>query len=409
MPFDVNHPNCILKIILYASQSPVEPFSTYEQVSPEWFDVVEPHAASAVIQNLKINKLGSQRVHHRRGPVGFLRESNTVTPTFDCRPFRTCTTIMSSFLIRSTGITFIDLSGRTLENVREIRSFFLFRLRNLRKVNLSSLMNVESIGCYFLGDNSNLSEVIFHQNVEQGNDDDDDDDDEAARKQKKPMAFSKLKVIGESFLRGNSSLTTLDMSSFVSVEKVESQFLYQCKALKKVIGLKESVLKTPSKIGTGFMAYCSSLEKIDLSSPAFGNLTKDFNAGGWFQSCDSLMELDLSGLTKNQHKGVQDGDVENLKIWEACQEYRRRYSLSDPEDYRGQPIHLSDKILSQMTKLKLPGEEDDAATMNQERSNSDEKEQKLVRGQDLVRREIISKEVFQKWKELLLLGEEEEK
>ena len=99
---------------------------------------------------------------------------------------------------------------------------------------------------------------------------------------------SEVQAIEDSFLKENSSLTSLDLSGLHSLTSIGDEFLYEC----SITSLDLSSLSNVTKIGDLFLTGCSSITVLHL--PGLNSVTR---MGISFLSfCDSITSLDLSGM-----------------------------------------------------------------------------------------------------------------
>jgi hypothetical protein len=242
MPFDILHPAAVCKILLYACNSPEQPFSIHERVCSEWFDAIEPDAAAAVIQKLNIRST-KQKISGKVlnfGSEGFLQSSATIE-FFDARPLWNITTIARNFLAESRFLRAVDFSGITFECCSEISDQFLSNCSNLEVVDISSFSNVEKIGCNFLGNCENLRELNLGV-----------------------FGSGKIRIIQAGFCAGCTSLTSVDVSPLAkNVRHLPNSFFARCRSLKTIVGLEHFGGRLAS-VGANFLEG-TAIEEIDLS------------------------------------------------------------------------------------------------------------------------------------------------
>lgn len=279
MPFDIFHPSCILKVMLFACNEAHEPLYPYCYVHPAWYDAIEPFAASAVILKLGIT----------RTPKAWLK--NNQLEQFDATPLFSIQAIGPSFMADSRKLKSVDFSGTTFDSVIVIEDYFLYHCPALERVDLSSLRKVMGIARGFLSGCSSLKEIDlgFAANVDE--------------------------ILAE-FLNGTSSLTSIDVSPIAQLEYFADSFLSNASSLVEIRGLENfhnmksidyglflncsslksidvSFLKNLTTIPDSFLRNCSSLEKID----GMELLTQVRELGQNFcLGCKCLKEIDFSGI-----------------------------------------------------------------------------------------------------------------
>lgn len=241
MPFDIHHPAAICKILLYACTAPHQPF-ILEQVSPEWYDAIEPDAAAAVIQKLNVNSTKQKISGHvlNFGKEGFLQGSTEIE-NFDARPLWNIKLIDRNFLSSSARLRHVDFSGITFECCTEISDQFLSGCFNLISIDISSFVNVEKIGCNFLSNCSSLQEINLGA-----------------------FGSGKIRSIMAGFCCGCTSLVSVDVSPIArNCRHLPNSFFARCKNLKEIKGLQHFENRLVS-IGANFLA-ATAIEEIDVS------------------------------------------------------------------------------------------------------------------------------------------------
>jgi len=109
--------------------------------------------------------------------------------------------------------------------------------------------------------------------------------------------MSNVRELRDGFLAGCSSLEKVDLSGLSNVQKVGRYFLHGCESLKEV---DLSPLCNVQEVGDGFLDLCSSLQKVDLSP--LSNVQKVGH--NFLFGCSSLKEVDLSPLSHVQEIGL---------------------------------------------------------------------------------------------------------
>jgi hypothetical protein len=364
MPFDIYHPSCIVKILLYASRRPHEPFQTYSHVDPAWHDACEPYASSAVILRLGVRKTPDAWLAHNS-----LRY-------FDATPLYAIQEIGPSFMAESKRLKFVDFSGSTFEQVFVINDFFLYHCTALERVDLSSLTSVMGIARGFLSGCTSLTEInlSFAVNVDE--------------------------ILGE-FLTNTTSLQTIDVSPFApQLEYIADNFLSNATSLREIRGLEKfekieridyglfkncsklvrldvAFLKNLKVIPASFLQNCESLEVIEnlhllnqvevidknfcsgcrsLKSIDFSGLAKKCKKifpSGWLDHCVSLEVIDLTPFDRNLH-------VKNFFVLDAAKANKNKtkrlgaeevseYEENEEEIDEGIEIENFDKFFISLT------------------------------------------------------------
>lgn len=226
--FNVNHPACILKILLYSCETTADPFR-YARISPDFFDAIEPDVASAVVT--KFGNITSL-------PAAFLRRTKQTT-TFDARFLHSVKFIGTACLAWSQSLVVLDLSSTTCfpANVTEISDSCFVLLSALEVADFSGMQSLEKIGDRFLADCGQMHTCKIN--------------------------FPKVKKIGANFLAGSSSLKTFDVSSLVSLDNKTPAWFLNKSGIKSLTGLEK--MKRCEKIENGFCSECMNLEQLDLS------------------------------------------------------------------------------------------------------------------------------------------------
>ena len=289
MPYDIHHPACITKILTYACCKPHEPFHSFSRVHPDWYDAIEPQAASAVIEKLNIT----------RTPARWL-QNNHLTQ-FNATPLYPVKEIGSNFMANSLSLERVDFSGSTFESVEVIDDFFLYRCSNLKFVDFSSLTNVVGIARGFcsgsaiesidLGFAANVNEVLaeFLSSTK--------------LKEIDVSPLHKLEYLPDSFLSQNSDLVEIKgLEKFQSITQIDYGLFLNCTNLKKV---DVTFLKNLKKIPSSFLKNCSSLEEI-IGLEQLMNV--EVIESNFLFGCKSLTgRLDFSGLAVSCHTIHVDG------------------------------------------------------------------------------------------------------
>ena len=103
------------------------------------------------------------------------------------------------------------------------------------------------------------------------------------------ISYAPVAVIGNEFLEGCTSLSTLDLSGLQGVTSIGSWFLRGCTSLSTV---DLSGLQGVTSIRHGFLSGCTSLSTLDLS--ALQGVT--WIGNGFLRECTSLSTVNLSAL-----------------------------------------------------------------------------------------------------------------
>jgi len=173
----------------------------------------------------------------------------------------------------------IDLSP--LLEIESIGRYFLYGCNNLKNIDLSSLLKVTSIGFNFMADCNKLQTITLPPNITS---------------------------IGNKFMYKCFGLESIDLSFLSNLTSIEHIFLYYCNSLTTIIlppnitsignyfinecTSLESINLPPNitSIGNYFMDHCRSLESINLPS----NIT---SIGNYFMNNCTLESIDLSSLS----------------------------------------------------------------------------------------------------------------
>jgi hypothetical protein len=146
--------------------------------------------------------------------------------------------IGQSFLVTNKAIQHITFSG--FKAVRTIESGFMLGCSKLKSADLSSLESLAIIKDCFMSEATSLT----HLNLPTTR-----------------FFNAKLKTVGNHFLRGAFSLTTIQEEAFESVTSMGGYFMSQS-ALQSFNTAK---LKDLAKLGEAFLAKCDSLITVDVS------------------------------------------------------------------------------------------------------------------------------------------------
>ena len=183
----------------------------------------------------------------------------------------------------------LDLS--LLINIESIGDNFLSNCANLNTINLSPLSNVKSIGDNFLSNCANLNTINLSplcQIIIIG--------DSFLYNCKKLLTIdlsplSNVKLIGDSFLSKCTDLNTIILTPLTNITSIGDNFLYKC---TKLTTINLTPLTNITSIGNNFLSYCANLENINLTP-----LTNIISIGESFlMSCARITTLDLSSLSK---------------------------------------------------------------------------------------------------------------
>ena len=183
--------------------------------------------------------------------------------TLDLSRWTNVTEIDDSFLSNCVGLTDIDVSG--FGNVTHIKDFFVYHCRELLRLDLSAMCRVTEVGDFFVAESRSLKTIEL-------------------------AALRHVTRIGKNFLSA-STVTTVDLSTWRSVERVKFDFLYNC---REVTALDISGFQNMTEIPGSFLCNCWALSALDLS--ALSNVTRIDD--GFLYSCKGLTSLDLSPLSK---------------------------------------------------------------------------------------------------------------
>ena len=155
------------------------------------------------------------------------------------------------------------------------------------------------------------------------------------------LVFNNLTSISNSFLYSCSSISFLDLSHFNSVTSVGSYFLCE----SRVTEIDLSGLRNLTSIGDGFLCWCDSITEIDLS--VLRSLTSIKN--DFLRRCGSLEVVDFSKLDKLTSIG--DGFLRRCESLQSLDLTGLRNVTSIGDDFISEyksPISLS--CLSSLTE-----------------------------------------------------------
>lgn len=259
--FNVGHPSCILKILLYACETVAEPF-LFAHVSPDFFDAVEPDGASAVMTKFGITLL----------PSSFLRRTKN-TEVFDSRFLFPIKFIGTACMSWSMSLKTLDFSSSTCfpANVRFVSDSCFVLMSVLEFADLSGFTEVETIGDRFMADCGKLKKCIIN--------------------------FPKVRSIGTNFLSGSTSLESFDVSSLISLEKQTPAWFLNKSGVRKIEHLDK--MKRCEIIESGFCSECMSLKSIDLSF-----ISEATTIGPLF--CYWCRSLETVFVSEQQHEEEKD-------------------------------------------------------------------------------------------------------
>lgn len=238
-PYNINHPDCILKVTLYASKTFDDAFK-YAQVDPTWYDAVEPHTIASMTKKRDIRRL----------PISFLSR-NKAPEVFDAEPFWNITYISLGFMNSSSTLKKLDLSN-AFQNVTLISDAFLFYATALEKLDLSGLKKVTAVGDRFCADLHNLTDL--------------------------KIDLPSLEKTGAKFFSGSKKLKSFDVSSLKSLKKVASYFLADS-GIESLEGADAAWAGSIEKVGPHFLADCAALKSINiafLASPKLESIGSHF-------------------------------------------------------------------------------------------------------------------------------------
>jgi hypothetical protein len=181
----------------------------------------------------------------------------------------------------------IDLSP--LVNIESIGNNFMYRFHNLEKIDLSPLVNLKTIGynflfeCYEIKD-INLSHLIHLKKI------DGSFMTLCIKLEKINLSgLDNLEEIGLDFMIGCSKLKEIDLSSLKKIKNIYNRFMAECSEIRKI---DLTPLKNLEEINNSFMENCNKLEKIDLNGLV--NLKSIGNS--FMYRCKNLIHIDFSSL-----------------------------------------------------------------------------------------------------------------
>ena len=107
-------------------------------------------------------------------------------------------------------------------------------------------------------------------------------------------SFCSMKSVGDSFLSGFTSLTSVDLSGLSKVESIGNHFLFHGKELQAV---DLSPLVNLKYLGNNSLEACCELSSINMNLPLLERVPNGFLAGSLFSRAANLKSVDLSGLS----------------------------------------------------------------------------------------------------------------
>jgi hypothetical protein len=198
---------------------------------------------------------------------------NCFLPSFlkkiDLTPLSNVTSIGDNFLMDCGRLTNIDL--KPLSKVTSIGNRFLEYCDRLTEIDLRSLSNLKSIGNNFLYNCEGLTKIIF------------------------PSVLN-LISINNNFLSGCSQLRNINLTPLSNVESIGNHFLSDCIKLENIDLIP---LSNVESIGNHFLSDCSELTEINLEL-----LSNVESIGNHFLSnCIGLTEINLIPLSNVESIG----------------------------------------------------------------------------------------------------------
>ena len=189
---------------------------------------------------------------------------------------------INDFTYTSNNFNFIKNKIPALTNLN-----FKTKERLTKHINLSSLMEIKSIGYGFINYCSELTSIILPKNLQSIG----KSFMNSCNKLKiiNLSNLNNLKFIDDNFMSYSNELTDIIFSPDSSLLCIGQQFLYNCKKIKN---LNLSYLVNLETLGNFFLSNCSGLTTIYLE-----NLTKLTTIGDFFlNNCIGLTTIDLSPL-----------------------------------------------------------------------------------------------------------------
>lgn len=120
-------------------------------------------------------------------------------------------------------------------------------------------------------------------------------------------SYNDVTSIGNWFLCGCSSLTSIGFSGLSKVTSIGDYFLAGC---KKLTSVDLSQLSNVTSIGDDFLAYCTGLPSIDLSG--LSNITSI--GSGFLQNCSILTTLIMGAETPPTLEGYAFYQADKLSL-----------------------------------------------------------------------------------------------
>ena len=185
----------------------------------------------------------------------------TCIACIDLSPLLNITSIGGYFLYNCVELTDIDLSP--LSNVTSIGGDFLYNCNELTNIDLSPLSKVRSIGDKFLYKCSALTEINF-------------------------PSVSNITSIGKDFLSNCIGLKNITFPSVSNITSIDDAFLYGI----RLENIDLTFLSKVKIIGNNFLGECIELKNINLTP--LSNVT---SIGSYFlYNCIKLESIDLKPL-----------------------------------------------------------------------------------------------------------------
>lgn len=203
------------------------------------------------------------------------------------------TTIGQSFLYSDQYITDITFTG--FSSVHTIESGFMLVCSKLKTADLSSLNHLKTVRDCFMSEASSLTHLSLPTSR---------------------FLNADLKTVGNHFLRGASSLTTIQEEAFESVTSMGGHFMSES-ALQSFNTAKFKDLRT---LGAAFLAKCDKLKAVNVSG--LKRITPALVTQADATTAAALETKGANHTVKRLEEAFRNGQRHNLGVMHGCDTLR---------------------------------------------------------------------------------------